>query len=97
MQPTSRLAEFFSDTDFCLPLWEVALLILILSVCLLSGKHKTGLISAYLFVFYWSFIFNKAHIMDLLGNTNWGTYAYSIAGVLVVAVTIVSFFVEGDK
>jgi hypothetical protein len=96
MEPAKSFTEFFLDKDFSLPLWEVTILIVIVSTCLLAGKHKTGLLIAYFFLFYWTFIFNRVHIMELLGNTNWGAYAFGTLGVIVAIIIVIGFFIEGD-
>jgi hypothetical protein len=90
----TRYFGSFADQGLSIPLWEVMLLVLINSICLLFGKHKTGLLMTYLFVFYWGFVFNRAFFTDLMGNFTWGLLAYSILGAGMVLITIVSFFVE---
>ncbi len=93
MESTSFLG-FLSGKEFAIPLWEVVLLVLLNSACLLLGKHKLGLVISYLFVFYWGFIFNRGYFTDLFGNMTWGLYLYGISGILMVVVAVFGFFIR---
>ncbi len=84
----------FAGHGLSIPLWEVMLLVLINSICLLLGKHKTGLLMTYLFVFYWGFVFNRSFFTDLMGHFTWGLLLYSVLGAGMIIIIIVSFFVE---
>lgn len=96
MKPTISFLEFFSSKDFAVPIWEVVLLIIINSVCLLFGKHKFGLLVSYFFVFYWGFVLNRGYFTDVLGNITWGLYVYSISGIMMATIIIISFFVKSE-
>jgi hypothetical protein len=89
--------EFFGDKDFSLPIWEITILIILVSACLILGKHKVGLILAYIGLFYWGFIFNRAYIVDLLGGATWAVYVYSAAGVVMAIMAILALFIKGDE
>jgi hypothetical protein len=90
----AKLVEFFTDKDFSIPIWEVMLLLIINSICLLLGKHKAGLLVTYLFVFYWGFVFNRTYFVDILGQMTWGLYVYSLLGAAMALVIVVSFFIQ---
>jgi hypothetical protein len=94
MKPVIGLLQFFSDKDFAVPLWEVILLVLINSICLLLGRHRLGLIVSYLFVFYWGFIFNSTYFVNMMGYFAWGLYIYAISGVVMAIIFLISFFVK---
>jgi len=87
---------FMSDKEFSIPMWEVFLLMIVNSVCLLLGKHKTGLVVSYIFVFHWGYVFNRSNFVDLLGNMTWGMYIYTILGALMAIVIIIGFFVRSE-
>ncbi|HOV89884.1 MAG TPA: hypothetical protein PKW07_04145 [Syntrophorhabdaceae bacterium] len=89
-----RIVEFLTAKEFSVPVWEVIILVVINSICLLLGKHRLGLIVSYLFVFYWGFVINKGYFIDSLGNMTWGVYVYAISGVLMVVITVIGFFVK---
>jgi hypothetical protein len=94
MESVIVLLQFFSGKDFSVPLWEVMLLVLINSFCLLFGRHRLGLIVSYLFVLYWGFIFNRGYFVDMLGHLNWGLYVYGISGIVMAIIFLISFFVK---
>lgn len=97
MDANKSFLEFFSGMEFSVPLWEVALLVVISSVCLLLGKHKLGLITSYFFMFYWGFVINRTYFVDTLGNATIGLYIYSIAGIVMAVIVITGFFVKSDR
>ncbi len=94
MKSVIGLLQFFSDKDFSVPLWEVILLVLINSICLLLGRHRLGLIVSYLFVFYWGFIFNSTYFVNMMGYFAWGLYIYVISGLVMAIIFLISFFVK---
>ena len=77
------------------PLGQVLLFAFMLTLCLLFGRHKLGLMVSYAFVFYWGFIFNRSYFIDLLGNTSSGLYTYGIFGFLMAVLAIVGMFKKG--
>jgi len=94
MESAFSIVGLLSDKEFAVPLWEVILLVLLNSACLLLGRHRLGLVISYLFVFYWGFIFNRGHFTDLLGNMTWGLYVYAVSGIVMVLVAVFGFFIK---
>jgi hypothetical protein len=97
MESTISFLGFFSGKEFAVPLWEVVLLVLLNSGCLLLGRHKLGLVISYLFVFYWGFIFNRGTFTDLFGNTTWGLYLYAISGLGMALIAVFGFFIKAKQ
>jgi hypothetical protein len=88
-------ATFFSDKSLSVPLNQVILFALVITLCMLFGKHKMGLLVSYAFVFYWGFIFNRPYFIDMLGNNTIGLYAYTIFGFGMAVLSIVGMFQKG--
>lgn len=97
MHTIKAFLEFLSGKEFAIPLSEVALLVMINSICLLLGKHRMGLMVTYFFVFYWGFVFNKPYFVDLLGQMTWGLVAYAVLGILMAVVVIAAFFIRSKE
>lgn len=89
--------EFFGDKDFSLPVWEMTVVMVIAALCLLTGKHKPGLVASYLFLFYWTFIHNRGYFLDLLSTTTWAVYLYSALGVVAAIIAILGFFIKSGE
>ncbi len=83
---------FLADKSLTVPLSQVMLFALIMTLCMLFGRHKMGLLIAYAFVFYWGFIFNRSYFIDLLGNSTMGLYGYTIFGFGMAVLAIVGMF-----
>ncbi len=90
--PTSfqdPISAFLADKTLSIPLGQVLLFTLLMTLCMLFGRHKLGLLISYAFVFFWGFIFNRSYFIDVLGNTSSGLYIYALSG-LVMAVLAVT-------
>ena len=89
------ISSFLADKSMSVPLGQVLLFAFMLTLCLLFGRHKLGLMVSYAFVFYWGFIFIRSYFIDLLGNTSSGLYTYGIFGFLMAVLAIVGMFKKG--
>jgi hypothetical protein len=89
--------EFFSGKEFSIPLWEVIAFVIFNTICLLFGRYRLGLVISYSFVFYWGFIFNMDNFVSMLDGTRWGMPIYTIAGISMFTMAVISFFVHGRE
>jgi hypothetical protein len=89
------ITSFLSDKSLSVPLSQVLLFTLLMTLCLLFGRHKLGLLVSYSFVFYWGFVFNRSYFIDLLGNTTTGLYTYTLFGFLMAVLAIIGMFQKG--
>ncbi len=94
MEIINVIGSFFSGKEFAIPLWEVIVFVLVISLCLLFGRNRLGLIISYSFVFYWGFISNMTHFSNMLSHNSWGMPLYIFSGFLMFIVAITGFFVE---
>jgi hypothetical protein len=81
-----------SDINFFIPAGQVMFFVLLNSFCLLFGKYKLGLLISYCFVFYWGFVFNHNHFIDMVGNTTWGMMIYLFSGAFMLLIAVIGFF-----
>ena len=86
------ITQFLVDKTFSVPLGQVLLFTLLLTFCMLLGKHKLGLIVSYAFVFYWGFIFNRPYFISMFGDTSYGLYAYGFFGFFMAFLAILGLF-----
>ena len=89
------ISSFLADKSMSVPLGQVLLFAFLLTLCMLFGRHKLGLMVSYAFVFYWGFIFNRSYFIDLLGNTSMGLYTYAISGFSMAVLAIIGMFRKG--
>ena len=90
-------AEVISQIPFfelAIPVWQMALYIVIISVCTLSQRHRLALIVTYLFTLYWGFFSYFGQIIATLGT--WPNVAtlFVMCGLLHVGLTVIAFFQE---
>jgi hypothetical protein len=84
----------FSGREFSVPLWEVIIFVIIISLCLLLGKHRVGLLTSYCFVFYWGFFSNLNNFVNILDGFKWGMPLYVFSGFFMFLVALVGFFAQ---
>ncbi len=74
----------FIMTKACitLPVMEITLLVLTLSLCLVFRLSKVGLIIAYIFAYRWGWMF-------FMGQEQHFLVAYSITGIAVGTLTVI--------
>ncbi len=81
----------FLDTPFTIPMNQLLYLVTVISVFLILGKHKLGLIGAYGFTFYWIFIMQRAEFTKMFSVTNWGVYFYGFCSIFMLVIGVVGF------
>ena len=89
--------SFVTDNSMSIPVGEVFFFVLVETVLLLLGRHKTGLIVTLCFVIYWGFFLNFESMVNVLGATSLGIPLYIFSGVCLVALVLVGSFVEADS
>ena len=89
------ITAFLTDKSMSVPLGQVLLFALLLTLCMLFGRHKLGLLVSYAFVFFWGFIFNRNYFIDLLGNTSIGLYTYTLFGFFMAVLAVIGMFKKG--
>jgi len=88
------LYGFFTDTTFSVPLAQVAVFVVLVTVCMLLSRYRVGLLITLGFVFFWSFVLNFRFFVDLLDTYPWGLQLYALAGLLLFAVILMGLFME---
>jgi hypothetical protein len=83
---------FLTDGSLCVPIAQMAFLLAILVVCMITARHKLGLLVTFCHVYYWGFLFNRGIFVDVFGNTLRGLLFYLISGFLLVSTSIYAFF-----
>jgi hypothetical protein len=83
-------ASGLQGTSITIPLLELALILILLTFCLLFQFSRTGLIIAYLFIYRWSWSFcSQNHFFDEKARNMFLT-GYIVFGILVLTLTIVA-------
>jgi heme O synthase-like polyprenyltransferase len=94
MNLATELYGFFTDTTFSVPLAQVAVFVVLVTLCMLLGRYRVGLVVTLGFVFFWSFVFNFRFFVDQLQNRRWGLQLYALSGLLMFALIILGLFRE---
>jgi len=94
MEIAKDLLGFFSDTTFSVPLAQVVIFVVLISLCMLLGRYRVGLVVTLGFVFFWSFVLNFRYFVDLLNTMAWGLQLYALSGLLLFAMILLGLFME---
>lgn len=94
MEVSDLAVGFLTDSSLCIPIAQMATLLAILVVCMLTSRHKLGLLVTFCYVYYWGFLFNQGVFVDAFGNTLRGLLFYLISGFLLIVTSIYAFFLS---
>lgn len=94
MEFLQALYGFLNATDFSVPLAQVVLFVVLITFCLLLGRHRLGLVITLGFVFFWSFVLNFQYFVGLLQDRPWGLQLYALSGLIVFAMIVLGLFVQ---
>ena len=91
-----EMLKGFTGIEFTVYLWEIGLLLVFQSFCLVFGKNKLGLLITYMFVAYWGLIAHKDIFIDRFGVTNMGMYVYLFFCLLILGISLIAFSQSED-
>ncbi len=94
--PTARrgkiIMEFFYGTELVIPVFQIALLLILSTLALLFGRAKLALLINYLFTMYWGYLFNRENLMGSgVQGFNSFTAVYFGIGLVVVILAVIGF------
>ena len=78
--------------ELSIPLYQLALFVLLITFCMLFQRNKLGLAVSYVFVFYWGFFYNIDNIYSSSEELTSFALWYFLTGVIILILAIVSFF-----
>ena len=87
--------SYIQETTLVIPLWQMGLFILLMAFCLLFRRFQLGLSIAFIFSFYWGFIFNQnLFFANILPHErfSWPFLMYVGSGFTIILLSVVSFF-----
>ena len=92
-----RLMAFFHTTELAIPLFQVALLLMLGTLALLFGRIKLALLINYLFTFYWGYILNREHLfgsnLEKVGHFNALYFGF---GFVIIILVLIGFLAQSD-
>ena len=92
MDNMNQVLDFFSKTTISVPLGQMVLFVILVSLCMVAGKFKLGLLTTYLFVLNWGYIFNRDLFINAAGDASMGLFAYAFFGISMVIAVLIGFF-----
>ena len=92
MQGMNEVMEFLSGKVFFISLGQITFMFFSCFLCLLYGKHKTGLLLSYFFIFYWGFVSNRIYWLEVFGDSGIGLMMYFSTATAIALMGVLSFF-----
>jgi len=80
--------ELFYSTEVTVPIFQIALLLLVSTLALLFGRVKLALIANYVFTLYWGFLANEG----FMAGSTFNTVSYFGFGLMVIILALIGFF-----
>lgn len=89
--------EFLRSTELVVPLYQIALLLVISTLALLFGRMKLALITNYLFTMYWGYGFNREYLIGhQVTDFTLFTLIYFSFGLIIVIFAVLGFFARSE-
>jgi len=88
--------NFSATMEFTIPVVQIIIFMFISTFCFLLRKYKLGLMTSFIFVFYWGFINSSSSFVDMMGSLTLGFFVYLFSGFLVITLALVGFLLEKD-
>jgi hypothetical protein len=88
--------EFFYSIEFSIPVAQVVLLLLMITMAQLFGKIKLALLISYIFTLYWGYFLNREIILNSAHNGEYIILIYFGFGIAVVALAIIGFIFQHE-
>ena len=89
--------EFFHTTELAIPLFQVALLLMLSTLALLFARIKLALLVNYLFTFYWGYILNREHLFGSnLEKISHFSVLYFGFGLVIIILALTGFIAQKD-
>lgn len=83
--------EFTYTITLEVPLWQMALLLVIMTVCLAFGRYSLGLMGAISSVMYWGYVYNFEKFFEQTSRLNYFTLWFIIIGGINAILVLVLF------
>jgi len=83
--------EFLQNIVLEVPLWHMALLLVIMIVCLAFGRYLPGLMGAILFIMYWGYFYNLDKLLMQSFEFNYFTICFITTGVINAILVLILF------
>lgn len=89
--------EFLYSTELAVPLYQIALLLILSTLALLFGRLKLALLINYLFTLYWGYLFNcELMLGSSFEKVTYFSSIYFAVGFLVAILAIIGFVSHRD-
>ena len=90
--------EIFYSKELVIPMYQVALLLGLSTLCLLFSRIKIALIINYLFALYWGYWLNRETILGKgTPSLDLFTLCYFGFGLLIVILALVGFLSQAER
>jgi hypothetical protein len=89
MDQAKSFFQELAQQTLSIPLGMIGAAILFISLFLVIGKHRFGLLGTYGLFFYLMFSYFRADMMQLLGKTSLGVYIFGFLGIFMALVAFV--------
>ena len=83
--------EFLQNIVLEVPLWHMALLLVIMIVCLAFGRYLPGLMGAILFIMYWGYFYNLDKFLIQSFEFNYFTICFILTGGINAILVLILF------
>ena len=88
--------DFFYTTKLAVPVSQIVVLLMLITIALLFGRIKLALLINYVFILYWGYFFNRDLFFDHVESVDYLLLIYFGFGFLVVFIAMIGFVFRHD-
>jgi len=89
--------EAYFTIELAVPLYQIALLLILSTTALLCGKIRIALLINYIFTLYWGYFFNRDLFQDYIDEAYHFYLIYFGLGIFVVIIAMIGFISHREK
>ncbi len=90
--------NFLFEMEFCAPVYQIALLLVLSTTFLLLGKAKIGLLVSYVFILYWGYVLDREYLLEHgMSKAEYFPWVYFGFGFLILSFALFGFFTHRNS
>lgn len=86
-----------TGTTFSASIIQVIVLITVIGMFLVWGKYRLGILTAYVYCLYWTFISQRMILSEVFGNDRMSLFVFVFMGFSLAVLGIFSLFQERNN
>ena len=97
MNTVDAIILMITGTTFSVSIIQVIVILTIIGIFLIWGKYRLGILIAYFYCLYWTFIAQRVILSEVFGNDRMSFFVFVFMGFSLAILGIFSLFQERNN